>query len=256
MSSTLKICILGQSTLAAAIIKCCDFHFDVSPEPTPDCDVLWIAYDTPIGDNDAPDVEYVLNRARVALFAAGPSPLVLISSQVPVGTTARLEKEFPAHSFAYSPENIRVATAVADFLKQDRIVVGTRRNLDRHIYRVLLSRFTENIIFTTVETAEMTKHALNCWLGMNIAFINEFSRLVEAGYPSVIMSDLTAALKSEGRIGPRAPLKAGGPYGLGHIARDIHVVSELARSRLVEMPIVQHIKASNDLQPEPLKQAA
>lgn len=251
----LKICVLGQDSLADVVAEGCEMCFEVAVEPAPDCDIVWLCYDTPILENGAPDVEYVLNRARVALLQAGPKPLVLLSSQVPVGTTARLEVEFPMHSFAYSPENIRVAVGLPDFLQQDRIVVGTRRMLDRRVYRILFAPFSPDLIFTTVETAEMVKHALNCWLGMNIAFINEFSRLAEH-YPTVNMSDLTVALKTERRIGDGAPLRAGGPYGLGHLARDIHVISGLAEKLGVGMPIVSHIKASNDLQPEPAAKLA
>lgn len=247
MNPELKVCILGQSSLAKVITECCTHRFNVTDVPSPDCAILWICFDTPILPNDVPDVQWVLNKTREALQFAGSFPAVLISSQLPVGTTAILEKEFPKNSFAYSPENIRVAVGAPDFLEQERIVVGTRRPADRAIYRELLSPFTKNIIFTTVETAEMVKHALNCWLGMNIAFINEFSRLAEH-YPSVIMSDLTDSLRTERRVGPMAPLRAGGPFGLGHLARDIFVVSALAEQRGVSMPIVSHIRESNAAQ--------
>ena len=115
-----------------------------------------------------------------------------------------METEFPDYTFCYVPENIRVATANDDFIKQSRIVAGRRSDKDDELICSLLTPFTEFILYTTPETAEMVKHALNCWLGMNIAFINEIARIGDAW--GIEMPIVSRALMSDSRISPKAPL--------------------------------------------------
>ena len=84
------------------------------------------AYDTPVNENDGSDVEFVLANLRRALPHLPKGALVLISSQLPVGTCARLEKEFPQFHFACSPENLRLGKAIDAFEKAERVIVGIR----------------------------------------------------------------------------------------------------------------------------------
>jgi len=241
----LKLSIIGQDTLAAATVECCKRYFDVSTYPRDDADVLWFCYDTPIGSDDKPDVDWVIDRIREQLVDLVTRPLILVSSQVPVGTTARLELEFPFHSFAHQPENIRVASAVADFEKQARVVVGVRTTEHNEIIQKLFAPFTENVIITTPETAEMTKHALNCYLALCIVFANEMKRVCDVvGADADVVSK---ALKTEPRVSPRAPLRPGAPYGGGHLARDIFVLTEIARREGIVIPVIRHIKESNEV---------
>lgn len=242
----MKISIIGQDTLAAAIRECCARHFEVTAAPDPTAAIWWITYDTPIGTDDRPDSEWVIDRIRELLVDLDTKPLIIVSSQMPVGTTAELEREFPQNRFAHSPENIRVATAVADFENQARIVVGIRTPTDEEKQRIheLLKPFTQLLILTDPETAEMCKHALNNLLGLQIAFINEIARIcVKVGADPETVS---LALRSERRVSPHAPLKPGKPFGLGHLARDIYTLNRIARGTGVTAPIIGSIKASND----------
>lgn len=238
----MKLFIVGQDTLYRAVSECCGRHFDVLTS-SQEADVLWFCYDTPIGGDDVPDSEWVLNQIRNDLSEVEGLPLVLLSSQMPVGTIAKLEKEFPRFHFGYSPENLRVATAVSDFEKQNRVVVGVRNWSSMPILQELFEPFTELVIFTNPETAEMVKHALNTFLALQIAFINEIARV--SATVGADVDKITAALRTEARISPKAPLKAGLPYGGGHLARDIHVLSELAAQNGLPCPIISHIKESN-----------
>jgi len=238
----LKLAIVGQGTLRAATEECCRKYFHVCL-PWTGADLLWVCYDTPIGSGDAPDVGWVLARVREDLRRLRPTPPVLISSQLPVGSTAKLEREFPSTTFAYSPENIRVATAATDFCSQARVIVGRRTVEHDALFQNLFAPFTSNLVFTDPETAEMAKHALNCYLGLSIAWINEIARLaaVVGADPAVISS----ALLSEPRISPKAPLRPGAPFGGGHLARDIQVLSRLADQYSVPAPLITHIMESN-----------
>src|ERR1700693_1663045 len=80
-------------------------------------DVLGVCYDTPVNENDMADTEFVFSRVEKLLPQVSPHALVLMSSQLPVGSTARLNKIRPELTFAYSPENLRLGKAIEVFLK-------------------------------------------------------------------------------------------------------------------------------------------
>jgi UDPglucose 6-dehydrogenase len=250
----MRIYIHGKDSLAAATRQCCERHFIVLREKS-DADLHWFCDDTPIGKDDRPDSDWVLAQIRANLPPLGSDTLVLVSSQMPVGTTAQLEHEFPSYVFAYSPENIRVASAVADFENQARIVVGRRTERHDFILSQLFAPFTKNLIFTDPETAECCKHFLNTFLALQIAFINEAARV--CGKVGADVNVVSLALLTERRVSPKAPLRPGAPYGGGHLARDIYVLGEVAALAKVEVPIIAHIKESNEAHtvlPKPIAQ--
>ena len=125
-------------------------------------DVVWVAYDTPVDDEDRANVDYVVERVERLFPHLRSGSLVLISSQVPVGTTARLEGRFARTAsgrvvgFACSPENLRLGGAIAAFTAPDRIVVGARTAADRERLEMLLQPFGSDIEWMSVESAEMT----------------------------------------------------------------------------------------------------
>ena len=246
----MKLSIIGTDTLAAAVTECCAEHFDVMTSESGEADIVWICHDTPIGAKGVPDSEWVIEAIEATMLKLSlvikplDRPLMLVSSQMPVGTTARLEKLYPAYSWAYSPENLRVATAVDDFRDQPRVVVGTRNAEARVILERLFEPFTVHIIHTDPETAEMVKHALNTFLGLQIAFINEVARI--AHVVGADHSVITEGLRTDSRVSPKAPLRAGAPFGGGHLARDIFVLGEIAKARGIPAPIIQHITESNE----------
>ena len=134
-------------------------------------EVVWVAYDTPVDENDLADVEFVLARITKVFVHLAPGTLLLISSQLPVGTTRRLEKALAEVcpnkpiSLAYSPENLRLGKAIEVFTNPDRVVVGLRLDnpgstVDRERIAALLEPFTSRIEWMTVESAEMSKHAM------------------------------------------------------------------------------------------------
>src|SRR4051794_17453798 len=139
-----------------------------------DAAVLWVAHDTPVDAEDRADAEIVLNHARALLPLLTPGTVVLISSQLPVGSTARLEADAPdGISLAYSPENLRLGRAIDVFLHPDRVVVGVRDAHARDLIAALLGPITGEIEWMGVESAEMAKHALNAFLAASVTFINE-----------------------------------------------------------------------------------
>ena len=208
-------------------------------------DVLWLTYDTPVNDHDESDVAFVLDRLRRALPHLRSGALVLISSQLPVGTCTALEREFPQFHFACSPENLRLGRALDAFEKAERVVVGIRTDATRALLAHLFQPFTPQVLFMRTESAEMVKHALNSFLAVSITFINEIARLCE--HTGADAKEVSAGLKSDIRIGPKAYLGPGGPFAGGTLARDVVSLTKLAEANGETIYLIPAIKRSNDL---------
>lgn len=207
-------------------------------------DLLWLCYDTPVNEKDESDVNLVLTNLRRALVHLPKGALVLISSQLPVGTCAKFEKEFPKFYFACSPENLRLGKAIDAFEKAARVIVGVRDDTKKPLLEKLFAPFTQQVIFMRVESAEMVKHALNSFLAMSITFINEIAGLCE--HVGADAKEVSSGLKSEPRIGPRAYLGAGGPFAGGTLARDVVTLTKLAKAQHEKLSVIPAIKQSND----------
>lgn len=214
-------------------------------EAVGDADVVWITYDTPVDEDDRADVEFVLTRARAVVGAADPSAAILVSSQLPVGTTRLLEESSePGRTFAYSPENLRLGDAIAAFMHPDRIVVGVRSRADRARIEELLGAFTDRIEWMSVESAELVKHGVNAFLALSVAFANELAGVAE--HVGADASEVERGLKTEGRIGPRAYLRAGAPFAGGTLARDIGYLTEIGEREHTPTQLLRAVRVSND----------
>ncbi|HSP14818.1 MAG TPA: nucleotide sugar dehydrogenase [Thermoanaerobaculia bacterium] len=201
--------------------------------------VVWITFDTPVDDNDRADVGFVMSRAESLLKHVAATTLVIVSSQLPVGSVKRLEAKRPGVKFVCSPENLRLGKAIDAFLKPDRIVVGTRSDDTKPVVNELLGPIKAPIEWMSIESAEMTKHALNAFLATSIAFINEIATVCEA--VGADATEVARGLKSDPRIGQRSYLSPGGPFAGGTLARDIEFLREHG-----DLPLISSVKTSND----------
>src|SRR5579859_1323744 len=236
----------GLNELIAAGIAAGKLSFTTDPQiACRDADILWLTTDTPVNENDESDVNSVLAQLRQAAPHLSPGALVLISAQLPVGTCAGLEKEFPALHFACSPENLRLGKAIDAFEKADRAVVGIRNDAKKELLAKLFAPFAQQVLFMRTESAEMVKHALNSFLALSITFINEIARLCE--HTGADAREVSAGLKSEPRIGPKAYLGPGGPFAGGTLARDVVTLTKLAKAEGEKISVIPAIKQSNDL---------
>ncbi len=212
--------------------------------------VVWFAEDTPVDADDQADVEAVVARIRAVLPHVADDTLVLISSQVPVGTTRRIETAFASDtrgrrvSFAYSPENLRLGPAIPLFMHPDRVVVGVRGERDEERLRALFGPITDRIEWMSVESAEMTKHAINAFLATSVALINEIAAVCEQ--VGADASEVERGLKSDSRIGPRAYLSAGAAFAGGTLARDVVFLSHLGQVHNVPTHLLSAVKHSNE----------
>ncbi len=236
----------GLDELIAAGIASKKLSFTTDPKiACAKADVLWLTYDTPVNENDESDAEFVLGNLRRALPALPEGALVLISAQLPVGTCAKLEKEFPQFHFACSPENLRLGKAIDAFEKAERAIVGIHNDTKKELLEDLFKPFAAQIIFMRTESAEMVKHALNSFLALSITFINEIARLCE--HTRADDKEVSVGMKSEPRICPKEYLGPGGPFAGGTLARDVVTLTKLAAARGEKISVIPAIKQSNDL---------
>src|SRR5262245_38406140 len=210
-----------------------------------EAEVLWIAFDTPLGEGDAPDLDWLWARIDRVAAHVRPGTLVVLSSQAPAGFLGALEERWreKGAGFAAAPENLRRGQAVRGFERADRVVVGVRAAGDHARLTELFAPLGARIEWMSPESAEMTKHALNAWLGASVAFVNELARLCEAVGADV--AEVERGLKSDGRIGERAYFSAGAPFSGGALGRDLRALASLAARRGVEAPLVGAVVASN-----------
>lgn len=219
-------------------------------EAAANAEVLWVAYDTPVDDEDRADVDFVIGQIESVLPCLPIGVMVLVSSQMPVGSIRRLESiaatKFADRElgFAYSPENLRLGKALDVFLKPDRIVVGTRSERDRLRLEKMLLPVTERIEWMSVESAEMTKHAINAFLATSVTFANEIASICEL--IGADAKEVERGLKTEMRIGPKAYLSPGGPFAGGTLARDIEFLGVESRAKQLVTPLLSSVRASND----------
>ena len=205
-------------------------------------DLVWIAYDTPVDEEDRADVAYVLERARALVAAAGPDAVILISSQLPVGTTRLLEE--PARTLAYSPESLRLGAAIAAFTEPERIVVGIRADGDRARIEELLGAFSDRIEWMGVESAELVKHGVNAFLALSVTFANELAGIAER--VGADAAEVERGLKTERRIGARAYLRPGGAFAGGTLARDVEYLTQIGEREGVATQLLGAVRASNE----------
>jgi UDPglucose 6-dehydrogenase len=228
------------------------FSMDIN-EAMVGADAVFIAVGTPSrrGDGHA-DLSYVYAAAR-EIAAAASRPLVVVTkSTVPVGTGREvmriLRETRPDGSFdvASNPEFLREGSAIGDFMRPDRVVIGAEsdraRELMRRLYRPLYLLETP-IVFTSIETAELIKYAANTFLATKITFINEIADLCEKVGANV--SDVARGIGLDGRIG-RKFLHAGPGYGGSCFPKDTLALVKTAQDYGAPLRIVETVVAVNE----------
>ena len=152
-------------------------------------DVIFVCVGTPRGSDGEADLQYVFQVARVIATHINGYKVIVQKSTVPVGTGARVrdlihEQRNGNHDFdvASNPEFLREGSAVEDFMRPDRVVIGTWEqkpaDILSDVYRPLFLNEAP-MVKTTVETAELIKYAANAFLATKISFINETANLCE-----------------------------------------------------------------------------
>jgi UDPglucose 6-dehydrogenase len=240
----------GLGELIAEQLAAGRLRFDSDRQQLADVAQAWVTFDTPVDEDDHADVEWVLATAAELLEPLPTETLVVVSSQLPVGSVAALEARAAAtrgsHDlrFASVPENLRLGQALEAFRHPDRIVAGVSSERDRAELAATLAPLGGEIEWMRVESAEMTKHALNGFLATSIAYINEIAGVCEA--VGADAAEVARGLKSERRIGPRAYLAPGDAFAGGTLARDVGFLRELAQRHAVPGHVFTGVAEGND----------
>ena len=244
----------GLEELVAGSVKSGRLSFATGLEDAvKGADAVFIAVDTPNseGNGDA-DLGNVFAVAEKIAAALDGYTVVVTKSTVPVGTGREVEKiirglnadaDFDVVS---NPEFLREGSAIGDFLRPDRVVIGTGservRDTMRHLYRPLFLIETP-ILFTTRPTAEMIKYAANAFLATKITFINEIADLCEVTDADV--QDVAKGIGLDGRIGPKF-LHAGPGYGGSCFPKDTLALVRTAGEAGHPLRIVEAVTIVND----------
>lgn len=212
-------------------------------------DIVWVAFDTPVDEDDRADVEYVIGQGAAALPHVKDGAVILVSSQLPVGSVARLERAFDSIAagrrvgFACSPENLRLGKAIEVFTRPDRVAIGVGDAAAKGQLLALFEPITDRLEWMSVESAEMTKHAINAFLATSVTFINEIATLCER--TGADAKEVERGLKTERRIGPHAYLGPGAAFAGGTLARDVQFLRAIGREVGCETPLMAGVDASN-----------
>jgi UDPglucose 6-dehydrogenase len=212
-------------------------------------DIVWVAIDTPVDSDDLADVSYVESEIQTTFEFLKADSLFIVSSQLPVGTIDKLALLYQASypdkpvTFVCIPENLRLGKAIEIFSKPDRVVVGLNNFKKQSQIQHLLAPFTHNIIWMSVLSAAMTKHAINAFLATSVTFVNELAALCEAVGANA--KDVEAGMKSEERIGPKAYVRAGNAIAGGTLMRDVHYLEQLGNVHQRKTVLLSSLLASN-----------
>ncbi|MBT5565406.1 MAG: UDP-glucose/GDP-mannose dehydrogenase family protein [Rhodospirillaceae bacterium] len=216
-------------------------------------DAVFIAVGTPSrrGDGHA-DLSYVYAAAEEIAQAIDEYTVIVTKSTVPVGTGREVEriitKTRPDAEFdvASNPEFLREGSAINDFMRPDRVVIGAEtdraKEVMRQLYRVLYLIETP-ILFTAIETSELIKYAANTFLATKITFINEIADLCEQVGADV--HDVAKGIGLDGRIGKKF-LHAGPGYGGSCFPKDTLALVKTAQQYKSPLRIVEAVVDVND----------
>ncbi len=215
-------------------------------------DVAMLAVGTPPGSDGGADLSMIFDAARqVAQAATGP--LVLVTkSTVPVGTAEKLREAVAgakhAIAVASNPEFLKEGDAVADFLKPERIIIGTddphAREVLERLYRPLMLRELR-ILHMGTRSAELVKYAANGMLAVRISFMNELAGLCEQVGASI--DDVRHGISTDSRIG-KSFLYPGVGYGGSCFPKDVSALLHSAREAGVPLGIIEATQAANQRQ--------
>ena len=218
-------------------------------EATAGAQVLWVTNDTPIGSDGEPQPDLIIQQLEHVLPMLDAGTLVLVSSQLPIGSIRALQQRAAvlrsgrSVNCACVPENLRLGSALRDFLRPDRIIVGLASTSDRHVLEELLGTIGAPIEWMSLESAEMTKHALNAFLATSVTFANEVASICEV--VGADAKEVERGLKSDRRIGAGAYLAPGAAFAGGTLARDVGFLTGVGRARGITTPLLASILPSN-----------
>ncbi len=220
--------------------------------------VYVIAVGTPPGEDGSADLKYVLAVGREIGRHINDYAVVVDKSTVPVGTAdkvrAAIRHELKARKLdvpfdvVSNPEFLKEGAAVDDFMKPDRIIIGTDSDRARDVMHDLYSSFMRNherIFYMGVKEAEMTKYAANAMLATKISFMNEIANLCDR--MGVDVESVRIGIGSDSRIG-YSFIYPGAGYGGSCFPKDVKAIIHMAKQADFDAKVLQSVEDRNNLQ--------
>jgi UDPglucose 6-dehydrogenase len=221
-------------------------------------EVVFIAVGTPPSEDGSADLSHVLAVARTIGSLMSARCVVVDKSTVPVGTAdkvretiaAELARRGVAHEFSVvsNPEFLKEGAAIGDFMRPDRIVIGSRDAWATEAMRALYAPFSRNhekLIVMDVRSAELTKYAANTMLAVRISFMNEMAALAERLGADI--EDVRRGIGSDPRIGPSF-LYPGPGFGGSCFPKDLRALLRTSQEHASPLTIVQAAFEANERQ--------
>jgi len=204
-----------------------NLHFSSNAEEViKNKDYIFITLDIPVDKFDNPNLDSIVTLCNLVIRYISKKTTIVISSQVPIGTTRSLLNKLPKSKIIYFPENLKLGTAINDFLKPSAIVLGSDDKKATKQFLKDFPIFRCKVLEISLESAEMVKHALNSFLALNISFASEISDLCELLKADA--SDVFLGLKSDPRISATAPISPGLGFAGGTLGRDVKILIKTA----------------------------
>ncbi|MEJ5964381.1 UDP-glucose dehydrogenase family protein [Pedobacter immunditicola] len=222
-------------------------------EAIKDAQIIFMALPTPPGGNGAADLSYILGAAKDISKLVTEYKVIVNKSTVPVGTADQVQAVFRENTLVEidvvsNPEFLREGVAVDDFMKPDRVVIGTRSEKAQKLMAELYGPYVRQgnpILFMDERSSELTKYAANSFLATKITFMNEVANLCE-----IVGADVDAVRKgigSDDRIGKRF-LFPGIGYGGSCFPKDVQALAKSAEEHNYDFQILKAVMDVNEKQ--------
>ncbi|PTS94372.1 UDP-glucose 6-dehydrogenase [Pedobacter sp. HMWF019] len=215
--------------------------------------IIFMALPTPPGGDGAADLSYILGAAKDISKLVTEYKVIVNKSTVPVGTADKVQAVFTAHTdveidVVSNPEFLREGVAVEDFMKPDRVVIGTGSEKAKKLMAELYAPYVRQgnpVLFMDERSSELTKYAANSFLATKITFMNEIANLCE-----IVGADVDAVRKgigSDDRIGKRF-LFPGIGYGGSCFPKDVQALAKSADEHAYDFQILKAVMDVNEKQ--------
>lgn len=254
----------GLQEMVTRNVKEGRLHFTTDYSVVGDAEIYFIAVGTPPMEDGSADVSYVLDAAKtIAKTRTSTENFIVVDkSTVPVGTAEkvsaaifmglRTKSKYAVSDFEYAvvsnPEFLKEGKAIDDFMRPDRVVIGSDTDWATQKMKELYEKFTLNgnpIVITNVKSAELIKYASNAMLATRISFVNELSRLCEKIGANI--KDVSKGMGLDSRIGSKF-LHASCGYGGSCFPKDVKALIHTGQENGVDMEIISAVEHVNEIQ--------
>lgn len=243
----------GLSDLLKRNIKAGRIHFSTGLDSVKDADSVFLAVGTPAGKDGAANLEYLFSAAEGIAPLLKEGAVVVVKSTVPLGTGAKVreliaKKTDRSFYLVNNPEFLKEGSAVEDFMRPDRVVIGhdhpQAAQVMEDLYAPLVKQGNPIFMMSNI-SAEMTKYAANCFLATKISFINEIARLCD--HVGADVNEVRQGISSDQRIGKHF-LYPGPGYGGSCFPKDVQALMYSARELGDELEIIEATERVNEKQ--------